>query len=324
MSDIALKDLKFAITGCNGFIGTHMANYLLSQGSSVQALVYGDSSSLAPLVNKIELHEFNCVNESQVDDILSKTDADYLIHLAAQSSIPLSWREPRNTIEVNVLGTLNVLEALKKIGFKGRSLVVGAGAEYGFMKQSDPPISEIRDFRPTSFYGVSKIAADMLGYFYANSLGLNVIRVRPFNIIGPGKVGDACSDFARGIAAVELSLQEFVGVGNLNPIRDYLDVRDAVRGMVLAVMHGKVGETYNICSGKGYQIRELLQMLTQLSSAKVSIIEDKGKLRPVDEPIEVGDNYNLQQLGWRVVIPIAETLKDILAFWREKLKKENV
>ena len=312
-----MKHKRYLITGCNGFIGSHMARRLLSEKEvEVIALVNGDTQSLSFAEERLEIIEFDILNQDRLDRILAEHRVEHVLHLAAQSSIPEGWHRPKNTLEINAIGTFNLLHCLYRLRFAGRILVVGAGAEYGYMDPGEDPIGEDKVFRPTSIYGVSKIASDMLGYFFGRSLGLGVVRVRPFNVSGPGKVGDACSDFARGIAGVERGSARELRVGNLNAVRDYIDVRDAVEGMLTALHNGEVGECYNLCSGQGHRIGEILEILLKLSNFNITVIKDKNKLRPVDEPIDIGANYRLRSLGWKPKIPLEKTLEDTLNFWR--------
>lgn len=295
-----------------------MIRILLEKGHRVIALVNGDESTLDFAKDHITIHPIDCRDIEATTNLLSRFKFDYFIHLAAQSSIPKSWSNPIETLETNIIGTFSVLDALKKTNFGGRILLVGAGAEYGTMEKHDPSINEERDFRPTSFYGVSKVASDMLGYFYSHSLNMKVVRVRPFNITGPGKIGDACSDFARNIVKIERYESDVLRVGNLKAVRDYLDVEDAVQGFLNVLFQGKVGECYNICSNNGYRIADLLGKMIEFSKAKIKVEEDSSKIRPVDDPVDVGDNRKLRNLGWEPRIPIETTLLNILNYWRSK------
>jgi GDP-4-dehydro-6-deoxy-D-mannose reductase len=181
------------------------------------------------------------------------------------------------------------------------------------------PLREEREFRPTSSYAVSKVSEEMLGYFYWQVYDPKVIRVRPFNMTGPRKTFDACSDFSRGIVEVEKGIKDFLGVGNLDKIRDFTDGRDAARALWLLAERGSIGEVYNLSSGEGHRIREILDILISHSKRKIEVRQDPKKTRPFDDPIYVGDNTKLCGLGWRREIPLEKTLTDMLDYWRANL-----
>ena len=241
-----------------------------------------------------------------------------VFHLAAQSLQTVSWREPESTFEVNVFGTLNLLEAIRKTDLSPTIIVAGSSAEYGFSSPEEIPIKEDKALNPASPYGVSKVAVDMFGRLYARTYGMKIIRTRPFYVIGPRKAADVTSDFARGIVAIGRGDQMSLKVGNLEAVRDYLNVKDATRAFLLLVERGSPGAVYNICTGAGYSIQELLDRLISLSRSPVQVEPDPARMRPADEPVVVGDNSKLKALGWNPEVQLDQSLGSILDYWRAR------
>jgi GDP-4-dehydro-6-deoxy-D-mannose reductase len=255
-----------------------------------------------------------------VSEVIKRSKPEYIFHLAAQSFVTTSWENPRLTLRTNVLGTLNLLECLRRMKLDPLVEIVGSSSVYGVRSEDDLPLKEETDFRPTSFYAVSKVGEEMLGYLYAKVYGMKVIRIRPFNMTGPRKIGDACSDFTKGIVEIEKGLKKHMKVGNLETIRDFTDGRDAVNALWIIAKKGIPGEAYNLCSGKCTKMRDILNMAISLSKLEnVKIKQVQSKLRPFDDPIYVGDNSRLRSLGWEPEIPLKKTLSDMLEYWRKNL-----
>jgi GDP-4-dehydro-6-deoxy-D-mannose reductase len=265
---------------------------------------------------KCDINDFENVKE-----VLRRSKPDYIFHLAAQSFVMTSWEDPYLTLKTNILGTLNILEAVRVMGLNPLIEVVGSSSVYGPRIVEELPLKEETDFRPTSFYAVSKVGEEMLGYLYAKVYGMKIIRVRPFNMTGPRKTGDACSDFTKGLVEIEKGLRKVLEVGNLETVRDFTDGRDAVKALWLLAEKGISGEVYSLCSGKGYKIRDILDMAISLSGLKnVEVQQVPWKMRPYDDPIYIGDNSKLRRLGWEPKITMEKTLADMLEYWRSKLE----
>ena len=200
-------------------------------------------------------------------------------------------------------------------GMKPIVVLAGSSAEYA-MVAGDQPIHEEVALAPSTPYGVSKLAEDHVGLLFGRHYQLHVIRVRPFFIVGPGKRGDVCSDFAQGIVAIERGQADKLSVGNLTIVRDMLDVRDGVDALRIIAESGSPGEVYNICAGVGTSLRRILDVYKNL--ARVPVVEwaDPSKIRPIDEPVRIGDPGRLKKLGWQPSIPLEQTLSDILNHWR--------
>lgn len=304
------------ITGCEGFVGSHLADLLVSEGFDVYGTMYEKTKNIDHLRAKIRVFKCDMNDRRSVEAIVKAAKPDYLFHLAAQSFVDVSWGKPELTIRTNVIGTLNFLEAIRKLGTDPVIEIVGSSSIYG-PDQGEIPISENSDFAPTSFYAVSKVGEEMLAHLYHKVYGMKNIKVRPFNMTGPRKTGDACADFTKGLVEIELGKQSALKVGDLNAVRDFTDGRDAVKALLMLAKKGTPGEIYNLCSGMGHRMRDILDKAISISGLEnVKVIKVKRKLRPYDDPIYIGDNSKLRALGWRPRISIEKTLVDMLEHWR--------
>jgi GDP-4-dehydro-6-deoxy-D-mannose reductase len=232
-----------------------------------------------------------------VEGVLRETRPDVVYHLAARSLPSPSWEEPEATFQVNVLGTLNLHEAVRKARLDPVVVVAGSSSEYA-PTPDEAPIREDHPLMPDSPYGASKAASSLLALLYHRAYQMRVIVVRPFFVIGPRKVGDVCSDFARQVLAVERGSQPSLLVGNLEAVRDFLDVDDAVRALWLLAEKGEPGGVYNVCSGTGRKVRSVLEMFLTMASRPIPVEQDACRFRLVDKPFVVGDNSRLRSLGW--------------------------
>lgn len=294
--------MRCLVTGCHGFIASYLCPYLKEMGHEV----VGDCEAMP---------EFDIRQWKLVNALVRYANPDWVFHLAAQSSVPRSFREPELTFEVNVRGTILLLEELRAQVPQARVLLACSSAEYG---GHHDPMTEEHPLRPLSPYGASKAAVDLLGYSYFKSYGLHTLRARIFGTVGPGKKGDMLSDFAQRIA----SGKNPITVGALSPVRDLTDVRDTIKALVIMVEKGKPGGVYNVCRGTAYSVKGILDELLSLSGNKLDVVVDPELLRPADEPLIVGDNSKIRALGWEPDIPLQKTLEDTLAYWRERCRQE--
>lgn len=304
------------ITGCGGFIGSYLAEFLVAEGCRVVGTVHRETRHIAHLADRVSIRTCDIVDRSMVAGIVREANPDFVFHLAAQDLIPASWDNPEETFRVNVLGTLSLLQGIREAGVDAAIQIAGSSAEYGFERPGEPPASEAREPRPRSPYGLSKTTAVSLGRLYAVRYEMRVNSIRPFQFIGPRKYPDACSQFARGIVEIERGRSDELPVGNLEAVRDMLDVRDGIRAMWLVARRGRPGEMFNICAGVGYHIKDVLERMIALAGREVRIRADPTRYRPLDEPVIVGDNARLRRLGWQPEIPLEQTLAGILDYWR--------
>ncbi len=312
------------ITGITGFVGSHLAEHLLSLGYEVYGTIRRRSrtDNIEHIINKIKLVETDIADAHSTLKFMEEVKPDYVFHLAAQSFVPTSWHAPAETLTVNIIGTLNILEAARKSANDIKIQIAGSSEEYGKVYPDEAPIKETNPLRPMSPYGVSKVAADKLALQYNLSYGLKTIVTRAFNHTGPRR-GDVfvSSTFAKQIATIEKNKQEpVINHGNLDAIRDFTDVRDIVKAYELSLTKCKFGEAYNICSGTGRKIQDVLNILIGLSKIKISTKLDPKRLRPSDVEILYGDYTKFrEQTGWKPTIPFEKTLEDLLNYWREKI-----
>jgi GDP-4-dehydro-6-deoxy-D-mannose reductase len=243
----------------------------------------------------------------------------FVFHLAAQDVISKSWEDPQTTIETNVIGTLSVLESVREMMPDAVVQVVGSASEYGPRRPEELPIRETQMPHPQSPYAVTKTAAIQLTLLYAARYEMRVHCVRPFQFVGPRKFPDAVSEFAKQIAAIERGRAEEVRVGNLEAVRDLLDVRDGVWAMWTVARAGRPGEIYNICSGTGHAVGTILHHLMALAGITAPVRADPARWRPLDTPVIIGDNTKIRALGWEARIPLEHTLHQVLQYWRQDI-----
>jgi len=312
------------ITGITGFVGSHMAELLLSKGFKVHGLCRWRSrtENIDHIKSKIHLVEGDLLDAHSLQQLMMDVRPTHIFHLAAQSFVPASWTSPAVTLEINVVGSCNLFEAVRAAQLNPLIQIACSSEEYGLVKPEEVPIKETNPLRPLSPYGVSKVAMDYLGYQYFKSYNMRIVRTRGFNHTGPRR-GDvfAESTFAKQIAEIEKGTAEpVISVGNLEAKRDYTDVRDMVKGYFLAAEKGSPGEVYNICSGRARKINEVLQTLLSFSKVKVEIRQDPARMRPSDVPILLGDSTKFRRrTGWKNAISFEQTMEDLLNYWREKI-----
>jgi GDP-4-dehydro-6-deoxy-D-mannose reductase len=312
--------MRIWISGSGGMMGSHLCGALAASGHDVLASYYKPTVDAADLTD-LPLEEVDIRDWCSVYDSLTRFRPDAVFHLAAQSYPTVSWQRPIETLETNVIGTANVLEAVRRLGSNTRVVVAGSSAEYGTIDPQQVPISEDQPLLPLHPYGVSKVATDLLAYQYWAGFGLDAVRVRIFNCTGPGKIGDALSDFVRRAVWLERHPEaNAIRVGNLETRRTIVDVRDLNRGLILLLEHGKSGEVYNLGGPTAYAMREVLsRVLDRASRASIVTQVDPKLLRPTDEPIIWADCTKLKLVtGWEPAIPLDQTIDDMLAYWREK------
>jgi GDP-4-dehydro-6-deoxy-D-mannose reductase len=318
--------MNILITGITGFAGSHLAEYLLKKRNIKVSGIYrwrSKTENIEQILNKIGFYECDLRDAASTTQLIKKVKPDMIFHLAAQSYVPMSWTAPSETLTTNITAQVNIFEAVRNLGLtECRIQLACSSEEYGMVFPSETPIKENNPLRPLSPYGVSKVAQDLLGYQYFMSYGLHIIRTRAFNHTGPRR-GDvfATSNFAKQIVEIEKGKRKpIICVGNLEAIRDWTDVRDVVRGYYMALKDGKLGEVYNICSGKGYKIKKMLDILLSLVDCDIKIKQDPSRLRPSDVELLVGDPTKIRKaVGWKPEIKFTKTLKDLLDYWRQRV-----
>ena len=316
--------MKCLITGITGFAGSHLAEYLLSRGDCE---VHGTmrwrsrTENITQLGNRITTHVCDIRDATAMYELIRDLKPDRIYHLAAQSFVPMSWVAPAETMTTNVIGEINIFEAIRAVGCPTRVQLACSSEEYGMVLPEEAPIKETNPLRPLSTYAVSKVAQDLMGYQYHQSYGMHIIRTRGFNHTGPRR-GDVfvTSNFAKQIVEVEKGRQApVIHVGNLNAVRDFTDVRDTVVAYYLALEKGKPGDVYNVATGKGYKIREMLDILLSFSTVKIEARPDPKRMRPSDVELLLGDATKLRtETGWEPKYKFEQTMKDLLDYWRSR------
>lgn len=299
--------MKALVTGASGFVGRHLVNHLRAAGDEVATTDRADGGP-----DLLDADGWAALFDAHKPEVL--------YHLAGDADVGGSWNHPRDTFRVNAEGTLVVLSAARDAGIQ-RVVNIGSADVYGRVPADRLPILETHPLEPVSPYAASKIAADYLGLQAWLGWGLEVVRVRPFNHIGPGQSDRFVAPaIALRVARNELDGGDEVPVGNLSPKRDLTDVRDVVAAYRLLAEHGEPGDVYNVCSGHPVAISEIGEQLLAMATRPMRLVSDPDLFRPVDLPILVGDHSKLtKRTGWEPAIPIATTLKDLMEDCRARL-----
>jgi GDP-4-dehydro-6-deoxy-D-mannose reductase len=310
--------MRVLITGSEGFVGGHLLELLRTEepGAEITGLVKPGVPG-GPGAGAVRV-EADLDDAEAIAAVIDRAQPDRIVHLAAQSSVAASWSDPEATLRTNLLGLLHILEAVRSCGLSPRILVIGSAEEYGQIDPQTIPIREEAPLRPASPYAVSKVAQSFLALQYALSHRMEIVRTRTFSHTGPGR-GEAFaeSSFARQIAEVLAGHRPpVIDVGNLDPVRDFSDVRDVVRAYWDLLEHGRPGEVYNVCSGAGIRIGEILETLVDLAQIDAEIRLDAERARPSDNPLLVGDPTKLRAaIGWAPQLDLRRTLRDLLDDW---------
>lgn len=318
MNNDKLNHKKALILGAGGFVGRYLATHLHDDlGFEVWATrLPGEELSQVPA----RVRELDILNKEAIVDLLFETRPDYIFHLAAQSSVSVAWYNPQLTIDTNIKGAVNVLDAVRELFYKPRIVLVGSGEEYGYIEPGETPISEEHKTEPGNIYAATKACQNMMGSIYSKAYDMEIVMVRAFNHVGPRQPSIfVVSDFCRQVAEIEAGKREPVMyVGNLSARRDFTDVRDVVRAYAMLAESGIKGETYNVGRGKAYEIREVLDRIIAMSDKDIKVEIDQAKIRPVDVPVIEADIMKLTNAtGWVPRISMEDTLKEVLDYWRQ-------
>jgi len=295
--------MNILVTGSNGFVGKHLVSLLRDRGDAVFEYDIKDG---------YDILDYECLRT-----VLDEIRPDEIYHLAAQAYVPESFSNPNRTVDMNIKGTINLLEAVKNLGIKPKILLACSSEEYGFVKPEECPIKETNELRPQSPYGVTKLACDLLGKWYTDQYGLHIVRTRAFNHTGPGR-GEmyVTSSFAKQIAQIE-KVGGKLEHGNLDAVRDFTDVRDMVNAYTLAIKLDP--DVYNIGSGEGISIQSMLDILISYTN-NIKCKLDKSRIRKTEVPRLICDCGKFKSLtGWETKIPLKLTLLDLLNYWRERV-----
>lgn len=311
--------MKALIIGGAGFVGGYLIKELAGSGWDVHATCLENEK----ISEKCSVHTLNILERDAVKLLLDEIAPDVVYHLAAQSSVSVSWKKPQITAEINVIGTINVLEAVRDFQKKNiRLILIGSGEEYGFIRDGACPLSEEEKLNPGNIYAATKACQGMLGEIYARAYKMDIIMVRAFNHSGPRQAPMfVISDFCRQIAVIEKgeSPAEMM-VGNLSAKRDFTDVRDVVRAYRLLAEKGVSGRVYNVGRGKAVEIQFILDTALGFSKLPIKVRKDPARMRASDIPLIEPDVSRIaEDTGWKAEISMEQTIEDTLNYWRENL-----
>lgn len=314
--------MRALITGAAGFVGRHLTSYLLARGHEVAGLVHPDEGGAGLLGENVEIFPVDILDHTLLSESVSRFAAEAVFHLAAYSNPEGSWREARRTLEINIIGTHNLLDAATSTGTKPRVLLVGSAQQYGQVPAEAQPIREEQNQKPLTPYAVSKTSQEYLGMRLVWSQELPVLTTRSFNHTGPGQADSyVCASLARQVVEVEKGMREpVIRVGNLDARRDFTDVRDVVAAYHDIVQRGRPGTVYNVCRGEAVSIREVLDRLIELSQSRVEVVVDPDRYHSSDVPLILGDPGLLRKdTHWSPQYSLERTLRDMLEDWRRRV-----
>ncbi|WP_039833599.1 GDP-mannose 4,6-dehydratase [Paenibacillus sonchi] len=305
--------MKVLVTGSTGFVGEYMMDFLIN--NNVEVL--GSSRNPGDSTNIVTM---DILNTNEVDKVIKDYKPTHIIHLAGQSNVKLAWENPQVTILNNTIGTLNILNAIKNYSPYTTLLSIGSSEEYGSSSEVLEYIDESHVTHPKNPYGVSKLSACQLVQQFVGAYQIQAIHVRPFNHIGPKQSeGFVTQDFAKQIVEIEKGrIDSPIKVGNLSSVRDFTDVSDIVSAYYKLLLNGRIGEIYNVCSGIGVSIQELLNEFVALSESFIEVKVDPSKFRPIEHKFIVGSNKKIiNDTGWNPKMELGQSLLQILDYYRK-------
>lgn len=308
---------RVLVTGATGFVGRHLVRLLRQRGDRVLGTCYPDQ----PGGEDRDFAHLDLRSEADLAEFVRSGRPERIFHLAALSNVRQSWEKRAETIETNLLGTSNLLEAVRRFAPGCRVLFLSSSDVYGELSGEEKYFKEEDPCQVVNPYAFTKAAGELLSRFYVDVEKLDIVIARPFPHTGPGQAANfVFSDWAWQVALIERGKKPpFIEVGNLAIRRDYSDVRDTVKAYVLLMEKGRPGETYNVCSGQAVSLQEVLDTLLKLAARPVEVRQDPARLRKTDIPFLAGDGSKLRrETGWTPAIPFCQTLRDLVDFWREK------
>ncbi|MBK6537771.1 MAG: GDP-mannose 4,6-dehydratase [Ignavibacteria bacterium] len=313
---------RYIITGVSGFVGKNFIKYL---NANIR-----QSEILGIDIRPFDIHPENYEHlkfkfeRSDLKDkdtlckLIYNFRPDFILHLASYSSVAGSWKSPNTSFLNNVNIFLNLIESVRMIGLKCRILSVGSSEEYGSVKIEDLPLKESNQLNPSSPFGVARVTQELLSRLYADVYGLDIVITRSFNHIGPGQNENyAVASFAKQLVEVRKNkLNEFLSAGDVSIVRDFIDVRDVVCIYHKLLLNGKKGEIYNVCSGYGVSLRNIIQMICEILEVNISIKQDLKLKRPKDNPVIIGCNEKIKrEINWTNEFSLERSLKDVVQYY---------
>ena len=316
------------ITGISGFVGGHFTQFVLNEQPDY--ILHGVSRSkpgwdfiqdLDQVLGAINFHQCDLLDSAKINRIIGDIQPDYIVHLASFSSVAQSWKEPLASFLNNTNAFLNIVEAVRIHDFNTKILSVGSSEEYGIVKKSDLPLTEKKYLAPANPYAVARVSEEHLAQIYTKGYNLNICCTRSFNHIGPGQSDQyVVSSIAKQFAEIALHHKKpIIGIGAGSIIRDFVDIEDVIRAYTAILEKGVTGEVYNVCSGRGYSIHDIVKSLSVLTHIPVAVEQNKNLLRPIDNPVLIGSYDKLQhETGWKPYWSIEKSLEKIYNYWYNK------
>ena len=303
--------MRVLVTGSSGFVGSYLVKEFVANGYDV---ICSDINSEN---NTIEM---NIMDYNSVHDVVKKYEPDLIVNSAGQADVGVSWKKPQHTFELNTIGFINIMEAVKHCEADTRIIGIGSSDEYGALKEKGINVTENIALNPVTPYGISKASMEHIAELYVKTYKMDICIARLFNLGGAGQSkGFIISDFSSGIAEIENGKKSFLSVGNLESSRDFTHVKDACRAIRLIGEKGYSGDVYNICSGITHKASEILEILLKLSNTKITIKQDESKLRPSDTPVICGNHDKItEHTGWIPKYEFKDIISDALGYWRSK------
>ncbi|MBS1553081.1 MAG: GDP-mannose 4,6-dehydratase [Bacteroidetes bacterium] len=310
------------VTGVSGFVGKNYLGYL--NENAFKSEILGIDVKTPEIKNedyehlKINFEKADLKDKDRLCKLIYNFRPDFIIHLASYSSVSGSWKNPNTSFLNNVNIFLNLIESVRMIGNKCRILSVGSSEEYGFVKIEDLPLKESNQLNPSSPFGVARVTQELLSRIYADVYGLDIVITRSFNHIGPGQNENfAVASFAKQLVdARKNQLNEFVSAGDVTIVRDFIDVRDVVRAYHKLLLNGKKGEVYNVCSGYGVSLKNIIQMICEILEISIPIRNDLKLKRPKDNPVIIGSNEKIKkETDWTTEFSLERSLQDVVKYY---------
>jgi len=315
---------KYLITGFSGFVSRHFLDYL--EKNEIRALVKGIDIHLPEFKQdqfkfiKFTFEKINLLHKGAVENIIFQFQPDYILHLASFSSVAFSWKEPILSFQNNTNIYLNLIETVRQLNLSTRILSVGSSEEYGNVREEDLPLKEDHPLKPVSPYAVARISQEMLSQIYINGYGLDIIMTRSFNHIGPfQKDIFVISSFVKQLVEIKRNGKKTGNLvtGNLNIVRDFTDVRDVVSAYYQLLIKGDKGDVYNVCSGQGLTLKEMVKKIAHILNIEVNIDINRQLIRPSDNEIIIGSNEKIiRRTGWNIQYQLEQSLKDLISYWQ--------
>lgn len=312
--------MKCLVIGAAGFVGGYLIDELKSQNYEVYATKLAHETVLNTNAEVIDL---DITKPNAVQEIIEKINPEVIFHLAAQSSVKISWEKPALTANINIIGAINIFESVKNFNKNIKIIVIGSSEEYGKIDYSEP-VTEDTNTNPSNIYAITKLTQEQIAKTYVSAYGMDIVMTRSFNHIGAKQLPNfVVADFCNQVARIEKGLQEpIIRVGNLSASRDFTNVKDVVSAYVILAKNGVAGEIYNVGSGEPVKIEDILNIILSYSSAKIKVEIDSSKFRPIDVPVICADVKKLQSLGWKRKISLSNSIEEVLNYYRN-LTSEN-